>query len=212
MKQKYGLLAIVALSSSVLFSACMKTDYYTPPATPVGYQHSFDDEFDYDTHNWSFTDNYNNAYVTVANGLLKYSYHPTGSGSNSVAVATGINFQRDFLIQTRIESNNTMGLVFGVSDNVYGYSFLIDDRGYFAVYDEGDANTQSRALLTWQNSSAIKQGWNDLEIEQINGTWNGYINGTRVFQIAGQPIGGYKTGFLVLDGTTGYADYLIEQW
>lgn len=212
--KKFTDIAIV-LSVLVLFSSCTKNEYYntTPnPTQPVGYQNIFDDNFEYDAHNWSFTDTRNQAYVDVAQGTLKYSYLPSTDGTNTVAVNTGLNPNRDFLIQTKFQSNNEMALVFGVSNNDYGYSFFIDDKGYFAVYKEGNASTPVKTILDWQYNAAIVSGWNSVELEQHNGYWTGYVNGKKMFEITAQTLYGAKVGYEVMSGTTGYADYLTVQW
>lgn len=205
-------LFVVALGITSL-SSCVKNEYYnTTPTQPTGYQHIFDDNFDYDSHNWSFSDPANDAYVSVGNGTLKYTYLPPTSGTNTIAVNTGLNTGGNFLIQTKIQSNNAMGITFGVSPKEYGYSFFIDDNGYFAVYDEGNANTAVKTLLDWQYNSAIVSGWNSVELEQHNGYWTGYVNGKKVFEIGAQTLYGSQVGYIVTSGTTGYADYLTVQW
>lgn len=195
-------------------TSCVKNEYYntTPTTTPTGYQNIFDDNFDYDSHNWSFTDAGNNASVRISGGQLKYVYNPANDGTNTVAVNTGLNVNYNFLIQTRIQSNNAMGLVWGVSNNDYGYSLFIDDQGYFAVYKEGNANTAVKTLIDWQYNSAIVAGWNNIEVEQQGDYWIGYANGTKLFEIGAQNLYGSKVGYIVMAGTTGYADYLTVQW
>lgn len=200
---------------TVLFSSCVKKEYYhvTPEEEPIGYRYVFDDNFDYDANNWSFSDPGNSAYVRVNNGLLKYSYLPIDDGTNTVAVSTGATVYNNFLIQTRIKTDYAMGIAFGVSNNDYGYSFFIDSDGYFAVYKEGDANTPVQTLLDWQQNSAIVPGgWNDVEFEQSGNYWMGYVNGVKLFEIPAKYLGGDKIGYIVLAGTTGYADYLTVQW
>lgn len=175
-KLSYLLIAPLALFT---ISSCHKADNnYTAPT----YYYSFDDEMNDNTNNWAFIDNSNNASVYIGNGLLQYSYHPVNPGTNTVAIPTGINFNSNFIIQTKIMSNNAMGLVFGVSNSQYGYSFFIDNNGNFAVYNEGSSNVQAVPIINWTSNAAIRSGWNSLELDQINGYWNGYINGTRVFR------------------------------
>ena len=134
---------------------------------------------------------------------------PLAGGTHEAVVTTSANFNRDFLIQTRIKSNYAMALIFGASGSSYGYSFFIDEAGYFAVYKEG---YHPEVILDWQRSSAINSGFNDVEIEQINDYWYGYINGVKVFQTPARVLSGSKTGFMVLANTTGYADYLTVKW
>jgi hypothetical protein len=193
-------------------SSCTKDRYNTTPTQPVGYQNIFDDNFDYDANNWSFSDHNNSAFVDVNGGVLNYTYTPSADGTNTVAVNTGLNTAYDFLIQTSIASDNAMGLAFGVSNYDYGYSFFIDDQGYYAVYKEGNSNTPVTTLVDWTYNAAIKTGWNNIELEQVNGYWVGYANGSQIFQIPAQSFGGSKIGFIVLDGTHGQADYLTVQW
>ena len=210
---KYLLIALFA--SSLSLTGCIKDDYYNVQPTsaqPVGYQYSFDDNFDRDQYNWSFSDKANAAKVTVGGGTLQYIYEPKNDGTNTVAIQTGANLNNDFLIQTKISSNNAMGLVFGVSDNDYGYSLMIDDQGYFALYSEGSANISAKALIDWQESTAIQQGWNEIELEQVDGYWVGYANGTKLFELKQKQLYGSKIGFITLANTRGFADYLTVQW
>jgi len=210
---------IAALAVSTLFiSSCVQKEYYTvepPPAEPPGpqYNYIFDDDFNNNINNWTFSDPDNAAYVTLVNSWLKYTYMPPNDGTNTVAISTGAKLHRNFLVQTRIRSDYAMGLCFGVSDNDYGYSFFIDNDGYFALYREGTANEGVQTIMDWQASEAIyRNGWNDVEFEQTGNYWMGYINGVKVFEILAKSINGNKIGYIVLAGTTGYADYLTVQW
>lgn len=211
MKSKLFLLLIATIT---LLASCRKSTYYEPTPTPppVGYQYSFNDDFNYDAHNWSFSDPDNEAYVNISGGKLNYYYNPVNDGTNTVAINTGVNIRKDFLIQTRISSDNAMGLVFGVSNSDYGYSFFIDDQGYFAIYKEGDADHAAKTIMDWQYNAAIQTGWNDIELEQVGDYWLGYANGVKLFEIPAQYMAGSKIGFIVLAGTNGKADYLTVQW
>lgn len=211
---RFGRAGLTVLITSFLLSSCVKNEYYTaePDPPPVGYAHIFNDEFNFDAHNWSFSDPANEAYVDITGGTLRYSYTPPNDGTNTVAIDPGADLDYNFLIQTRIKSDNTMGLAFGVSNSDYGYSLFIDDQGYFAVYKEGNANTPVSTIMDWQFSSAIRAGWNDVELEQIGGYWIGYANGTKLFEIPSRNLRGYKVGFIVVDNTVGYADYLTIKW
>lgn len=196
-------------------TSCVTNEYYNvePDQPQTGYQYVFDDNFDYDAHNWSFSDPSNAAYVSVRSGLLKYTYLPVNAGTNTVAINTGASVYRDFLVQTSIRSDYAMGLVVGVSNSHYGYSIFIDNDGYFAVFDEGGANVSVATIIDWKYSTAInKGGWNDVEFEQVGNYWYGYINGQQVFELPAKYLDGSKIGYIVLDGTTGYADYMTVKW
>ncbi|MCB9045661.1 MAG: hypothetical protein H6550_05945 [Chitinophagales bacterium] len=210
------ILTTVLAAGTLLMTSCVKNEYYTvDPNQPQGpqYNNVFDDNFDNNQNNWAFSDPNNAAYVSINNSWLKYTYLPINEGTNTVAINTGAKLHRNFLVQTRMKSDYAMGLVFGVSDNNYGYSFFIDNAGYFALYKEGTAQDGVQTILDWQASNAIyTNAWNDVEFEQVGNYWTGYINGTKVFEVPSQYIGGSKIGYIVLDGTTGYADYLTVQW
>ncbi len=208
-----ALLLTLALVSGLSSCVVRNDDYYNAtPSSP--YHYSFSDEFNTDVNGWSFRDAANRASVYVSNGQLHYDYHPYDNGTNTVAVSTGMPVgTQAFDIQTRFRSDNAMGLVFGVSPSEYGYSFFIDDRGYFAVYDEGNAQLKAQAIIDWSQSGAIRQGWNDLELQATkSGSWIGYINGTQVFQIPAHTLYGSQAGFMVLANTGGDAEFVDVAW
>ena len=103
-----------------------------------------------------------------------------------------------------------MGLIFGASSSDNGYAFYIDTAGNYSLYKEGTGSAASTVIIaSTADSLAVKKGWNTLELDQINGEWTGYIDGTQVFQMAARSLSGANFGFKVLPGTIGYADYLI---
>jgi hypothetical protein len=211
--KKYLLPTIFLALTIIVLPSCRKNYYGVDPTPPVtGYQYIFDDNFDYDSHNWSFNDHYNSAFVDIGGGMLNYTYTPAQDGTNTVAVNTGANLSYDFLIRTSISSDNAMGIAFGVSNTDYGYSLMIDDQGYFCLYREGDANNAAQPIIDWQQNSAIRKGWNDVELEQRNGYWVAYANGSRLFEVAAQRLLGDKIGFIVLANTRGSADYLTVKY
>ena len=209
----FSISTIAAALALTSLSSCYKRDnYYVDPNTPV-YQYSFSDDFNYDNHNWSFIDPAHNSQVYVSNGQLSYEYHPAANLIGTVAINTGwYSTLNRWDIQSRISSDNAMGLVWGVSNSDNGYSFFIDNRGYFAVYDEGTAGGPSTTLIDWTQNTAIRNGWNNIEVEQVNNTWVGYINNTQVFSIAAHSLYGDQIGFEVLSNTNGSADYLDVKW
>lgn len=214
----YRILLSVVLGSSLLMTSCIKNEYHTvepeePPITAPVYNYVFDDNFDDNFNNWAFSDPANAAFVSINRGMLKYTYLPEYDGTNTVAVSTGAKLHRNFLIQTSMKTDNAMGLVFGVSDIDYGYSFFIDNEGYYSLYKEGTPDLGVQTILDWQFSNAIQpNGWNDVELEQVGNYWYGYINGTEVFKLPANILNGDQVGYIVLAGTTGYADYLTVQW
>lgn len=218
MNTKRYLLA-ATMGFSLLFTSCIKNEYYNTdpaPTTPVQtpqYSYVFDENFDNNINNWAFSDHNNSAFVSIRNGKLEYTYLPADDGTNTVAIDTDAPLHSNFLIQTRMRTDYAMGIAFGVSPADYGYSFFIDNEGYFAVYKEGDEVTPVSTLLDWQYSDAINpEGWNDVEFEQYGNYWAGYVNGVKLFEIPAKFIGGTQIGYIVLAGTVGYADYLTVQW
>ena len=211
------ILAISALVVTVMtgLSSCVirHDDYYDVQPTNT-YQYHFSDEFNSDYNRWSFQDNANKASVYISNGQLHYDYHPYDNGTNTVAVTSGMPVSTGrYDIQTRFRSDNAMALAWGVSSSDYGYSFFIDDRGYFAVYDEGTASIKAQALIDWTQNGAIRQGWNDVELQSTkSGSWIGYINGTQVFQIPARTQYGNQVGYMVLANTSGDADFIDMAW
>lgn len=212
------ILTTIAIAGTLLLTSCVKNEYYTvdpqqPGNTVPQYNFVFDDNFDDNFNNWAFSDHSNAAFVSIGSSLLKYTYLPANEGSNTVAINTGAKTHRNFLVQTSIKSDNAMGLCFGVSDYDYGYSFFIDNQGYFALYKEGTAQEGVQTIIDWTQSSAVNSGgWNDVEMEQVGNTWVGYINGVKVFEERAEYMAGSKIGYILLAGTTGYADYLTVKW
>jgi hypothetical protein len=201
---------IILIATTVGLSSCVRRDYYE--TQPVGYQFAFNDDFNNDHNQWSFRDAQNGAEVYLSGGQLHYDYTPTDNGTNTVAVSTSMNTNGNFDIQTRLQSNNAMAMVFGVSASDYGYSVFIDDKGYYAVFDEGTASMKPQAIINWTQSSTVRKGWNDLELEAVGNAWIGYINGSQVFQIPARTLYGSQVGFMVLANTNGDADYLEVKW
>lgn len=205
----FALAASLGLTGCVVYS----DDYYnSQPASDYSYH--FSDDFNSDRNAWSFTDRVNKASVYLSDGRLHYDYHPLNDGTNTVAVSSGMSIStRRFDLQTRIRSDNAMAMVWGVSPSEYGYSFFIDDRGYYAVYDEGNAQLTAKPIIDWAQSGAIRSGWNDLELMATSGgNWIGYINGVQVFQIPARKLYGTQVGFMVLANTNGDAEFLDLAW
>lgn len=213
MKTKnYILSACALLLGSGLLTSCVQKNYYNTQPNYPAYQYTFDEEFDNNNLGWAFTDSYDSAYADVQGGTYEVVDY-SAIRSHTATLPTGANFNYDFQVQARIQSNYEMGLVFGASDYDYGYSFFIDQSGYFAVYKEGSPSAYASTIINWQASPAIKtSGWNDLELDQVGNYWVGYINGVQVFKIQAYQASGSQCGFMVMPGTTGYADYLTVKW
>ena len=213
MKTKNIFAALGAFTlSSLLLTSCIQKNYYnttpTPDPTPT-YQYTFDEEFNgLDLYGWGFTSASDSAYASITGGSYQYVNYGTRY-SNLTTVGTTINTYNDFTVKTQVKSNNTMGLIFGASNSDDGYAFFIDKDGYYALYREGNSSTASTSVIPFTFTSyAVANGWNTLEIDQTNGRWTGYINGTQVFSISSRTLYGSKFGYKVLPGTVGYADYL----
>lgn len=204
------------LAGAFMLTGCVvdNSNYPTPqPQQPVGYQNEFYEDFVRDDLGWEFSDPYDSAYAYLENGLYNFVDYSWAGGFHTAVVGTGAPTNYDFLIQTRMRSDYGIALVFGASNTEFGYSFYIDKEGYFAMYNEGNANTGLQTILDWQYSNAINpNAWNDIELEQIGSRWIGYANGTQIFDIPAQYMSGNQTGFMVLAGTHGMADYLRVQW
>jgi len=208
---KYTSTLLLVALFSVVFTGCIynDNDYYEPDPQPVGYQYSFNEEFTVDKRGWAFDDQADSAYALVTGGVYRFVDYSRTGGTHIAAVPTGANVDRNFLVQTRMKSDYAMALIFGASNNSFGYSFFIDEAGYFAVFKEG---ASPQKIVDWTHSSVINRNWNDVELEQVGDYWYGYINNTQVFKIPARILSGTQFGFMVLAGTTGEADYLTVKW
>jgi len=213
--KKYIAILGLVVAGSAIITSCVEKNYYdTNPNynnqgnNYSGYSYVFDEEFNA-SDGWAFTSPTDSAYASVSNGTLQYVDY-SAAQSNMTVENTGANVTDSFTVQTRIESNNNMGLIFGASSTDNGYAFYIDTAGNYSLYKEGTGTTASTVIIaSTADSLATKDGWNILEIDQANGTWTGYINGSQVFQKTAATLSGANFGFKVLPGTIGYADYLI---
>ena len=207
------------LISGTIFTSCKKSDY-TPPTTPTSavYTNELKDDFNSDTHNWSFVDPINAVDVFINNGMLYFTSHPNGTGINLSVISTSINPKANFRLESSLLSDNVMGLSFGANDTSNGFSFKIDQNGNFAVINEGSTgaamvSVAANPVINWNFCSNISKGlMNTLAIEQIGSTWVGSINNTQVFSTTARPVLGSKVGFIISRGTNGQADYLDVKW
>ena len=216
MKLRLTIIALICLCSA----SCVVRDRYE--AAPNNnyyhgnnnyYSNSFDEEFNgSDLYGWTFVDAADSANGSIANGYYQYVDFST-TASSMIVVGTGIGVQGNFTATTRIKSNKIMGLIFGASSSDNGYAFYVDTAGNYSLYREGYGSTASTVIIpsTQDTLYALKNNWNIVQVQQANGTWTGYINGTQVFSMAASTLAGNGFGFKVLPGTTGFADYLQVQ-
>ncbi len=202
------------LGFSVLLGSCRPA--YVDPYPPGGGEntYTFVDEFDDNRNGWNFSDPAWDAYGVIANGTFSFNYlDPTGVAYYK-SKDIRFNPDRDFVLQTRIGSDNNMGLLFGYDEatGAYGYSFTISYDGHFALWDEGlnGGPSDITAIVAPTLSSAVipNGDWNELSIEQVGNNWVGYINNSRVFTVPARYIVKGSVGFVVMADTRGEADYL----
>jgi len=215
----------LVIASSAVFTSCIRRDddynNTNPNNNNNNYNHGnhttnttdtvYDEQFNgVDNSLWTFTNATDSAYSSITNDTFQYVDYSVIL-SNMTVVNTGINTQNNFTVSARIKSNNIMGLVFGASSSSNGYAFYIDTVGNYSLYAEGSGSTASTVIIpsTQDSLYSVKHNWNVLELDQTNGTWTGYINGTQVFSMAARSMGGNSFGFKVLPQTIGYANYLI---
>lgn len=206
---------LLVLAAAIGFTGCVRhDDYYDPvPQNPTGYQYAFSESFSNDTRGWAFDDPVDSAYALVTGGEYKFVDYSVNGGLHTAVVPTSADIDHDFLVQTSLESSYAMALIFGASASHFGFSFFIDNAGYFAIYNEGGQNESFQTLQNWTYNAAIREtGYNDVELEQKNGRWYFYINGTQVASMAAQYMPGDQFGFMVMASTTGYANYLNVKW
>jgi hypothetical protein len=161
---------------------------------------------------WNFTDAVDSAFASVTDTGYQYVDYSAVKSSMTV-VSTSANVADNFTVTTRVRSNNMIALIFGASATSNGYAFYVDTAGNYSLYEEGYGATASTVVIpsTQDTLYALKKNWNTLEIDQANGTWTGYINGTQVFSMTARSLAGGSFGFKILPGTIGYASSLEVQ-
>lgn len=207
---------IFGISVLSLFASSCVRDRGPQPNIPQ--QYTYADEFENNNNGWGFADQTNMAYGVVSNGTYKFDYNDDFQEAYYVSKNIGFNPYNDFTIQTRIGSNNNMGLLFGdnSSINSFGYSFTVDYDGYYALYDEGGNGygTEVQALVSPETNNYVNRNgdWNELKLEQRGNRWIGYVNNVQVFNIQAQNLKGTNAGFVDVKQTQGEADYLQVDW
>lgn len=213
MRPIISILSIAGLS--IFASSCVRDN---GPQPYVPQQYTYTEEFNNNSRGWAFEDPANLAYGEVSNGTYKFVYNDNLDQAYYVSKDIGFNRYNDFTIQTRIGSNNNMGLLFGDNSaaHAYGYSFTVDYDGYYALYDEGGNGYGGNItpIISPETNGYVKINgdWNELRLEQRGGRWIGYINNVQVFNIQAQNLKGTNVGFVDIPLTEGEADYLQVDW
>ena len=128
-KTRYFFAALVLVAGSMTFTSCVRNEYYTPePDYPNNNNndiYSFTEEFSNDNRGWAFSSSADSSYASVSGGVLEFINYSV-LGSNTQVVQTNMNTNNNFVIETRIKSDNDRGVIFGNSGNQYeyGYSFI----------------------------------------------------------------------------------------
>ena len=220
-------LAVVGLlaAGSAMFTSCIERDDYNSNPNNNNYNHgnntnsdttyALNVQFSQGKNSvWSFISPTDSAYAGDSGGTYQYVDYSTQL-SSTTTLSTGANVQNNLIITTQIKSNNKMGLIFGASATSNGYAFYIDTAGNYSLYEEGSGTTASTAIIpsTQDTLYALKDNWNTIEMDQVNGVWTFYINGTQVTSMAARSLSGSNFGFKVLPETIGYASYLtVKSW
>lgn len=195
-------------------TSCVQVDY--TPGT-VNVTQTFSDDFNDNRNNWNFADNVNDAYAVVSNGTLTFNYLGNGV-AQYLAKDINYNTYNRFDIETKIGSDNVMGLLVGYDSysGSYGYTFTVEPSGHFALYDEGGngygPDISEVVPRTFSNAVNRNGNWNVLRMEQTGNRWIGYVNGVQVFNIQAQNLRYGSVGFMVTSGTRGQADYIDMQY
>jgi|SRR5690554_1947738 len=218
MKKLYPILALFGL---LAFSGCYKDHTYYPDPNYPGPQlreYQFVEDFNNNRNRWEFSDPMNYAWGEISNGTFKFDYLDDYYPAYYARVNPDMNVNGEFIIESKLGSNNTMGIVFGQNYNnaVYGYSFMVDYDGRYSLYDEGGNgfgdDIQSLISPTYSNAVNLDGDWNIVTIHQRRGVWVGYVNDIEVFRIDAQPLYGKEFGFVVVPFTEGEADYIDAVW
>ena len=207
----------LVLVGSVLFTSCIeRNDYNTNPNNNYNNTHNSDTTYALNVQfsvgantEWAFIDPTDSAYASDSGGTYQYVDYSMLKSSMTV-MSTGANTSNNLIITTRVKSNNMMGLIFGASSTSNGYAFYIDTAGNYSLYEEGAGTNASIPIIpsTQDTLYALKNNWNTIEMDQANGVWTFYINGTQVTSLAARVLSGSSFGFKILPGTVGYASYL----
>lgn len=208
------ILLIAATIGIGTFSSCIKFEV-DPGAVSTVY--TFSDDFNNNFNDWNFSDNANDAYAVVSNGVLNFSYLQNGT-AQYLAKDLYMNTYKNFEVQTKFASDNTMGLLIGYDgySRTYGYTVTIEPNGYVALYDEGGngyGNNITEVVPRRYSNNVNRNGaWNEVRFEQQYNRWVVYINGYEEFSVSSRNIKYGSVGFMVTGNTRGKADYLDVEY
>lgn len=195
---------------ALLLTSCVRTDV----VHPVIETYAFSEDFNNNINGWNFSDAANYASGFIAGGTYRISYQDDYFPAYYVSQTLPFNRADDFIIETKMGSDNNMGLLFGYNDAIgaYGYSLTIDYDGNFALYDEGGNGygTEVEEIYPLSSSSVVRNAgdWNTVRIEQHSGRWYVSINGYEVFNMEAQNLRGTGVGYVLMPFTEAEADYL----
>lgn len=206
-------LAIIGLISTVLLSSCVQNSYYDPP-TPHYDNYDFVENFNDNRNGWEFIDRSYGAEGYISYGTYKIDYYDDYEPAYYVTQQFSFNPNDEFIIETKLGSDNEMGLIFGAnpSRGAYGYSINIDVDGYIRMYDEGGNGygpDVEEIVESFTHYVIRDRGdWNVIRIHQIRNEWRISVNGRELITMPAQKIIGSGVGFVVVPFTLGEVDYL----
>lgn len=207
-------LLFAILGTGLLLGGCRRTN--VTPLPPVENTYTFVDEFVDNRNDWAFSDQLESAFGGISNrGTFEFSYLDPLGVAYYRSKDIRFNPDRNFTLQTRIGSDNNMGLLFGYDESTgaYGYSFTVSVDGYYALWDEGGNGNGAQdieAIVAPTYSTAVRDNgdWNDLVLEQVGNNWIGYVNDVQVFTVRASYVVKGSVGFVVVGDTNGEADYI----
>jgi len=214
-------LLYTTLASCALFlTSCIKNDYWVNPnpEPPRLNRYQYVDEFDDNRGDWNFVDGANSAYGVITNGTFKFDYNSNTSQAYYVSKNIVFNSYNDFVLESKIGSDNNFGILFGYDarQGSYGYSFTVNYNGQFALYDEGGngygPDIQEIIRPTYDNAVRRNGDWNTVRIDQVGNRWIGYVNNIQVFNIQARNLKAGSIGFVAVPFTKGEADYIQADW
>lgn len=205
---------MLLLGSGLGMTSCVKTYVDPNPPNNNPNTYTFVDEFVDNRNDWNFSDQLNDAYGVISNGTFKFSFLDPNGLAYYRSKDIRFNPDKNFVLQTKMGSDNNMGLLFGFNEatGAYGYSFTISYDGYYALWDEGGnggpLDITSIVPATFSNAINGNGDWNEVKISQQGNNWIGYINGVKVFTVRASYLVKGSVGYVVVGNTRGEADWI----